>query len=205
MKQTIAISEILNTSWQSLKSQLWILIGLLIGYTIISFTLNMLLSAGIPIIAPLLSLVIGLIFSLGYLKNLFQTLDTIEPQFSAYGQQARKILTYFAANILVSIVICIGFLLLIIPGIYLMLRLQFYLAFIVEEDAGIIDSLQRSWNITKGQELSLFFLFLTMIGLLILGAILLGIGIFVATPLVYMMYCVTFRKLNTSFPIIEEA
>ena len=213
MKQTIVISEILKTSWQSLKSQLWILVGLLIGYMIISFTLSAFagptsptsFSIGRIIVVYLLSMIIGLIFSLGYLKNLFQTLDGIEPQFSAYGQQARKILTYFVASILVSIVVSIGFMLLIIPGVYLALRLQFFAAFIVEEDAGIIDSIQRSWKITEGQVLPLFVLLLTMIGLIILGAILLLVGVFVTAPLVYMMYCTSFRKLNTSLLIIEEA
>lgn len=96
-----------------------------------------------------------------------------------------------------------GFLIFIIPGIYLALRLQFFQAFIIEENAGIIESLHKSWEITKGQVLPLFILALVMIGILILGCILFGIGIFVAVPLIYMMYGYVFRKLNTPLQILE--
>lgn len=134
---------------------------------------------------------------MGYIKNLFQTLDGIEPQFSAYGQQARKIFTYFIASIIVGIAVFIGCLVFLIPGIYLALRLQFFAAFIVEEDASFMDSIKRSWEITQGQVGQLFMLMLAMLGIMIVGILLFGIGILFAMPLIYMMYCYTFRKLNT--------
>jgi len=43
----------------------------------------------------------------------------------------------------------------------------------------------------------LFLLLLAMIGTVIVGCILFFVGLFVAVPLIYMMQCYTFRKLNT--------
>lgn len=209
MESKFSISEVCSTSWQRTKAQIWVLAGLLIGMTIISFTLSafaMPMQSSIVgiIVTNLISVIISCIFALGYIKNIFQALDGEEPQFSAYGQQARKIITFFVAYIFMSIIIIFGFCLFIIPGIYLGLRLQFFMAFIVEEDAGIIESLKRSWEITRGQVMSLFWLMLAMIGFFLLGVILLGIGVFVAIPLIYMMLCYVFRKLNTPLQIIEE-
>lgn len=209
MESKFSISEVCSTSWQRTKAQIWVLAGLLIGMTIISFTLTafaMPLQTSIvgTIIINVISCIISCIFALGYLKNIFQALDEEEPQFSAYGQQARKIITYFVTNLFMSIIIMFGICLFIIPGIYLGLRLQFFTAFIVEEDTGIIESLKRSWEITRGQEMPLFLLMLAMIGIFILGLILLGIGIFVAIPLISVMYGYVFRKLNTPLQIIEE-
>ena len=168
MEPKFTISEVFRTSWKYTKSQIWILVGLIIGMMILSFTLSIFL---IPmqgsiigmIISNIVSLIIGGLFSLGYLKNIFQTLDDEEPQLSAYGRQAPKIFTYIIASIIVALIVTIGFALLIIPGIYLCIRLQFFLAFIVEENAGIIESIQRSWEITKGQTMDLFLLALTMV------------------------------------------
>ena len=196
------ISEVFGTSWKHTKSQIWVLVGLFIGFSILSMIVTLF---GMPaqgsivgrVIVQIVSLLISCIFMLGYVKNIFQALDGEEPQFSAYGQQSRKIITYLIANILFSIAVCIGMVLLIIPGIYLYLRLQFFTAFIVEEDCGIIESLQKSWNMTQGQTLPLFLLLLTMIGTAIVGCILFFVGFFVAVPLIYMMQCYTFRKLNT--------
>ena len=202
MEPKFMISEVFGTSWKHTKSQIWVLVGLFIGFSILSMIVTLF---GMPaqgsivgrVIVQIVSLLISCIFMLGYVKNIFQALDGEEPQFSAYGQQSRKIITYLIANILFSIAVCIGPVLLIIPGIYLYLRLQFFTAFIVEEDCGIIESLQKSWNMTQGQTLPLFLLLLTMIGTAIVGCILFFVGFFVAIPLIYMMQCYTFRKLNT--------
>lgn len=208
MEPKFIISEVFSTAWKGTKSQLWILAGLLIGYCILSFTLTafampMQSSMIGKIIVNVISALFSIIFSLGYMKNIFQALDGEEPQFSAYGQQTKNIITYFLASLITGFVVLAGFLFFIIPGIYLALRLQFFQAFIIEENAGIIESLHKSWEITKGQVSPLFILALVMIGILILGCILFGIGIFVAVPLIYMMYGYVFRKLNTPLQILE--
>jgi len=143
MEPKFMISEVFGTSWKHTKSQIWVLVGLFIGFSILSMivTLFSMPAQGSivgRVIVQIVSLLISCIFMLGYVKNIFQALDGEEPQFSAYGQQSRKIITYLIANILFSIAVCIGTVLLIIPGIYLYLRLQFFTAFIVEEDCGII-------------------------------------------------------------------
>ncbi|WP_302343595.1 hypothetical protein [uncultured Parabacteroides sp.] len=202
MEPKFMISEVFSTSWKYTKSQIWVLVGLFIGYFILSSIISMF---GMPaqgsmvgnIIVSLISAAISCAFMLGYIKNLFQTMDGEEPQFSAYGQQSRKIVTYFIASVIMGIVVTIGIFLLIVPGIYLAIRLQFYSAYIVEEDCGIIESLQKSWDLTKGQAMPLFLLALAMIGIAIVGCILFFVGLFVAIPLIYMMQCYAFRKLNT--------
>lgn len=205
METKFQVSDVISTSWKFFKSQIWVLVGLFVGYfilyTIIStFTTPanydpMNIQWGRMSVSSLISIVIGGLFMLGYLKNLFQTLDGVEPQFSAYGQQARKIGTYIISYLLFILIVIVGCIFFIIPGIYLALRLQFFMAFIVEENAGITDSLKMSWNITKGHAGDLFILWLAMIAICILGFILLVVGIFVAFPLIYMMYCCAFRKL----------
>ena len=195
MEPKFMISEVFGTSWKYTKSQIWVLVGLFIGYFILSSIISLF---GMPaqgsmvgkIIVNLISAVISSAFMLGYIKNLFQTMDGEEPQFSAYGQQSRKIFTYLIASIIMGIAVAIGIFLLIVPGIYLAIRLQFYSAYIVEEDCGIIESL--------------FLLLLAMIGTAIVGCILFFVGLFVAVPLIYMMQCYTFRKLNTISTEEEE-
>ncbi|MDL2277054.1 glycerophosphoryl diester phosphodiesterase membrane domain-containing protein [Parabacteroides sp. OttesenSCG-928-G07] len=210
MKRTFTISEVFRTSWKATKSQLAILAGLVIGMFIISLLISLVLmpmnsSSSIgQFISSLLSMIIGIVFSLGYIRNIFQALDGMEPQFSAYSQEARKILTYFFSSLIVGVLVTLGTCVFILPGIYLAIRLQFFLAFIVDEDAGIIDSIKRSWEITKGAEVQLLLLALLMIGIMALGTILFVIGIFIAIPLVYMMHCYSYRKLNPNYSINEN-
>lgn len=212
MESKFTISEVLKTSWKATKSQIWILVGLVVAYTIIQ---GILTSIGEPIYNPntqqlnitttsciiwVISFIVSLLFELGYIKNCFQALDDYEPQFSAYGIQAKKIVTYFIAYIIFCIVIIIGVILFIVPGVYLALRLQFFAAAIVEENAGIIESFQKSWEITKGSSLKLFLTALASLLIILIGFILLFIGVFVALPLCVVIYCYLYRKLNVYVP-----
>ncbi|MDR1523786.1 MAG: hypothetical protein LBS79_00825 [Tannerella sp.] len=204
MKEKINYSDIFRTAWKGLKSQFWLLTGLLIGFTIIY---SLLFIFAIPatgeaftisgIAVSVLCFFLLCLFQLGYLKNCFQTLDGEEPQFSSYGQVSRKLLSFLVAYIIYSIIITIGCVLLIIPGIYLTLRLQFFFASMVDENTGIIESFKRSWTITKGHSLSLFVVMLIMILISFIGQIALFVGLFVAIPLIVLMYGVTFRRLTT--------
>lgn len=201
MEAKFTISGIFKDSLKAAKSQMWVLAGLLVGFCIISFTLSAVLlpmqqSVTGQFVINLLNGLLSSLFMLGYLKNLFQTLDGIEPQFSAYGQQSRKILTLLGAYILCVFLVMVGLCLLVLPGIYLLLRLQFFSALIVEEDAGVCSSLKRSWQLTKGKVLPLFCLSLAMLGVNLVGIILFGVGLFFSAPIAYMMYCSAFRRLN---------
>jgi hypothetical protein len=204
MERKFFISETVKAAWKALKAQIWILVGLVIGYTIIGLLLSLFQPTSIDTITIsgiavcMVALVFSYVFGLGYLKNLFQALDGDEPQFSAYGQQSRRIITYFLASILYAVVVSVGLMVFIVPGIYLAIRLQFYTMSIVEEDAGIISSLKRSWEITKGHGGRLFLLLLVCTGLGLLGVIAFIIGIFIVYPLIGLMMCHVFRKLTVS-------
>jgi uncharacterized membrane protein len=199
----INYSEILKSSWGNLLRQFWLLAGLIIGFTII-YSLLWIFSMPEPgeaikagsIITGLLSYVLMFIFVMGYTKNCFQTIDGEEPQFSAYGQASTKILTYFAASAIYLVIVTVGLILLVLPGIYLIIRMHYYTAAIVDEDAGIIESLKRSWQITKGQTLPVFVISLIIVALSFLGMLALIAGIFVALPLAALIDCTTFRRLT---------
>jgi uncharacterized membrane protein len=203
MKVEINYSETLKSAWKGLLSQFWLLAGLVIGFTMIY---SLLIIFSIPagkegitlsgIVVSILRFLFIVIFQMGYLKNCFQTLDGEEPQFSAYGQESLKIFKYIAAYILFSLIILAGLVLLVFPGVYLYLRLQFYMAFIVDENAGIIESFKKSWRITKGKTLSLLVLFFIMLLIILLGNIALIAGVFVAIPFVALIYAFVYRRLT---------
>ena len=204
MEDKIVFSDIFRTAWRALKTQFWLLVGLVIGFTII---FSLLLVYAVPtkgesvsiggLIVALISLLLLCLFMMGYLKNCFQTLDGEEPQFSAYGQVSEKLFSFLVAFILFVIMVAIGLVLLIVPGIYLAFRLQFFYAFMVDENTGVIESFKKSWDITKGHALKLFLGMLLMLLISFAGLLTLIIGVFITTPLTALMYANMFRKLTT--------
>ncbi|MDZ4130862.1 MAG: hypothetical protein U1E02_42835 [Hydrogenophaga sp.] len=98
----------------------------------------------------------------------------------------RHIGTFLITGILLGLMFVVGFSLLILPGIYLMLRFSFFKYLIVDRDAGILESLRTSYAMTAGSEWEM--LGLLLISFLVLKFLLLW-------PIVELMYVYVYRRL----------
>ena len=146
---------------------------------------------------PIVSIVVGIVIHLGVITVGLKLVGgaqkvTVEDFFSNY----RLFFSYLLASVLVGVISGIGFLLLIIPGIIACVGLQFFGYFIVERNAGPVDSLKQSWELTKGVRWNLFVFGLLVIGLNILGAIALLIGLIATIPTSMVATAYVYRKLS---------
>lgn len=96
--------------------------------------------------------------------------------FNIYSKSFSKILWLFVASFLSSLLIGIGFLLLVFPGVYLFARFSLFPIFIVIEDQGPISALKLSWENTDEYGGQLFFqtlvFFIAMLLVMILSSVL---------------------------------
>ncbi|WP_276413126.1 hypothetical protein [Haloarcula halobia] len=67
----------------------------------------------------------------------------------------RALLSAVGANVVVGIATLVGFVLLVLPGIFLMVSFAFVLFAVAVEDARLVTSLRRSWDIARGNRLRL--------------------------------------------------
>lgn len=87
-------------------------------------------------------------------------------------RMGRALLSAIGANIVVSIAVSIGFVLLFVPGLFLSVSFVFVIFAIGIEDARAIDSLRRSWELASGHRWRLLTLVLIVgIGLGLLGSV----------------------------------
>lgn len=103
----------------------------------------------------------------------------------------------FVTSLLFGLIIGVGLILLIVPGIYLALRLWPFLYFIVDRDAGIVESLSLSWEYTSGNEVNGILLFLMGTVLFILGLALCVIGLFVTMPIAYALIAISYLMMTS--------
>jgi len=89
---------------------------------------------------------------------------------------------FVLASLVVALAVVCGLILLIIPGIYLLLRYSM-VRFAVVDGAGVRESLHISSTLTHGIKLQLLLFFVTLIGLNILGAVALLVGLLVTMPI----------------------
>ena len=69
----------------------------------------------------------------------------------------------FLGGIVVSVLVSIGFVLLVLPGIFLALALFFVRQEIAVEDRNFVDAMAESWSLTKGNRLNLLGLVLVLV------------------------------------------
>ena len=115
-----------------------------------------------------------------FFLNLIRKEDiNYERLFDGYKDFARTFLMEF----LYVIAVMIGFCLLVIPGIILIIGLMMA-PYILKDDKEIsaMDALKKSWEVTKGHKMKLFWLGLSFIGWVILSLMTLGIGFFFLAP-----------------------
>lgn len=107
-----------------------------------------------------------------------------------------KLLTAILASILFGLAVGLGFLLLIVPGIYIALRYGQYMAAIVDKNLGVMDSLSYSSSITTNNRMPVFLLWLLSFLVIIAGFLALCVGVFVAMPIVWLAAMVAFRWMQ---------
>ena len=103
---------------------------------------------------------------------------------------------YLGVSILVGVIVSIGFILVIIPGIIAMTMLIFASYLVIDRDLGPIAAIKESMRITKGHRWGLLGLILLAIVINILGAICLVVGIFVTIPVSTLAVIHAYRTLS---------
>jgi uncharacterized membrane protein len=147
------------------------------------------------------SSILSIIFSLGLIKISLKIYDNEEPKISEIISQYKLFFRYLFASILKSLITLFGFILLIIPGIILSIRLGFFDYLIVDKNSRIVESLKKSWEITKGSTWNLFLLYF-LLGLInLLGVFALIVGLFWSIPTTMIAEAFVYRKLSSELKV----
>ena len=97
--------------------------------------------------------------------------------------------------VLMSLLVTIGFILLIIPGIYLSLAYMFAVPLVVEKNLGIWDAMETSRKAVTRHWFKFFFLFLIMGVLVMISVIPFGIGLIWTYPMMVVMMGIMYREI----------
>ena len=106
------------------------------------------------------------------------------------------ILPVFVSSLIVFLAVMIGYVLLIVPGVIVALSLWSFQYFIVDQNSGIMESVQLAWKYASGNRLQIFLMGLIFFGLMLLGALACGIGLIVVMPLGVLMMAVAYLQMT---------
>lgn len=144
----------------------------------------------------LISWVASSFLALGLTKAALNFVSGDPASVATLFSQGDKLLRSLGAGFLYMLIVLGGTLLLIVPGIYLALRLVMYQDAIVDRNLGVMASLRYSWGMTQNNTLSLFGLGIMSFLILIAGALALLVGLVFAIPVVTLAFALTYRCLQ---------
>ena len=99
-------------------------------------------------------------------------------------------------SLLFGIIIIVGLLLLIIPGIIWFIKYHYYWFLIVDKEMGPIEAIKHSGKITQGVKWDLFLFGWVVFGLILVGLLACLIGVFVTIPVAGVAGAYIYRKLE---------
>ncbi len=197
-------SEAIKFGWEKMKANFWFFVITLIIVTIIQFIPN--IFGGFKgqngsrigfsvVVISILAIFIKMVVDMGLLKIALEVNDNKKPEYSELYKNYPLFIKYFIANLLYGIIVAIGFVLFIVPGIIFALKFQYFGFLIVDKGLGPIEALKKSWEMTKGVKWNLFLLGL-LLGLInIAGMLALLIGLFATIPTTLVANAYVYRKL----------
>jgi len=102
------------------------------------------------------------------------------------------------ANILVGIIVLIGLIFLIVPGIILGCRLAFVAYLVVDRKMEVIAAIKESWRMTRGHANKVFLMGLLAIPIVIAGLICLLVGIIPAVMWIQAAFASLYHAVSSS-------
>ncbi|HYW34883.1 MAG TPA: hypothetical protein VE868_05690 [Balneolaceae bacterium] len=147
-------------------------------------------------IVSFIAAMVRLFLSLGFTKIMYYLIDDRAVKVNDLVNNGRIFLSYIVAYFLYFFAVLIGLFLLIIPGIYLAVRLQFYPYYIIKEEDTSFTALRKSWYVTEGFIYELVLFGASVLLLNFLGAVFLGIGLILTYPITSMATAIVFNELE---------
>ena len=196
-------SEAVLFGWNTLKKNFGFFLGMLAIVVAINLLVGLVMSSFseeapkvLVIAVSAISWILDLLISIGVIKITLKFCDqeqaTYRDLFSAY----RLLLNYLVGSIVYGIMVAIGFVFLIVPGIYLAVKYQFYDYLIVDKGMGPIEAIKRSGVLTEGVKRNLVLFWLALVGINILGMIALGVGLIATVPVSWLANAYVYRRLQ---------
>jgi hypothetical protein len=203
MSYDFSITGVLKESFRRTEGVKLTFIGSIIIYALIAFFVKSLLTFIFPDTESALSIyassTVEMLFTLPILIGIMilgvrrardEALD-IPSIFNYFGMIMPIMLAYIAMTILMVI----GFILLIIPGVYLAVSYAFVYTLIVDKGLGVWEAMELSRKTVTQQWFKFFGLSLLTGIIIILSALPLGIGLIWSIPTTYIAYGLLYHRL----------
>lgn len=194
--------EILINAWKKIRRNLRFFIFATLLIAIVGWFPDFVISKVLKnnfkfrLFLTLINVYLSSTVTLWYLRSVLSASKNKKLEFKIFSVSFRQIAHYLIAEVISGLLVIIGFIIFIVPGIILSLKFQFTNFFIVDQGLGPIAAMKKSWMVTKGVKLKLLIFDLTLILLNLIGLLVFGFGLLVSYPMTLVAQVILLNKLK---------
>jgi uncharacterized membrane protein len=146
----------------------------------------------LSVVFTIIYLLLQLIVGMGVLKAYLNIVRGEKVTVETFTRMVPLILSYLVASIIMGILVMVGLLLLIVPGVYLALKYMFVPYLIVDKGLGPIEAFKESKVLTKGIKWDLLGFIVAAVVLMYLGVFALIVGLLITVPVATLAYALLY-------------
>jgi uncharacterized membrane protein len=134
---------------------------------------------------------------MGYLKAMLMLESGHKIEFGEMFRHAQYFWRYLFGSMLYGLLVTLGFVALVVPGIYFAIKYSFVPILILDRNLKIGEAFTQSGTLTDGVKWKLLGLSAACGLVALLGLLALGVGLLVATPVIYLASIGVYRRLSS--------
>lgn len=199
-------SEVIKAGWKAMEENIWFFIGFLLLLGFIQALPYIVLSmsgydvehlpSGLNFIVGIIHWILMAVVSMASIRVALDLSVQEKPKWSSIVTGFPLVIKFILAELLYVVVVSIGFILLLAPGIYWGLKYLFFGYFIVDKGVGPMEAFEMSSKLTDGAKWDLLGFVIISWLITLIGMLLFGVGLFAAIPTVLVAKALIYRKLS---------
>ena len=206
----LSVGEAIRYGWARFKANPWTWVCAIIIAAVIQSVLNSLFGNRSTfrvdtfgqsfwtiswIIGSIVTTVVGYLINAALVRGALDEVDGRRPSLGAFFRFT-NVGNVILASILVGVMVAIGLILFVIPGVIVVFLSWWTLQFVIDRHDSAIEGIRDSFRAISSQAGTVFLLALALIGINILGAIPLGLGLLITIPLTIIASTYAYRIVS---------
>ena len=198
MNSTFSIKEAIRFGWTEFKKDPWFFVGVTVALSLFTIIVDSLTGDrhGIQsVLGIIISLIASTIVTIAYARLALSTVAGAHVGWNGLWAP-QHFFSALGAGILQFVIIIVGFILLIVPGVIAALLLSFTQIALVDKNLSPIEALKESYRLARPHLWQLFLFMLSLLLLNLIGLIALVIGLLVTIPVSLISVAYVYKKLS---------
>ncbi|UCG53211.1 MAG: hypothetical protein JSW58_06555 [Candidatus Latescibacterota bacterium] len=200
--KTVPISDSIKRGWGIYKENVFLLIAVFVIATIVyaiierAETMGERLPWPVEMLIAVGYLIAFAIVEIGIINVTLKFIDDGKAEFEHLVSEIPVLIKFVVALLLYGLMVGVGLLVLVFPGIYLAIKFGFFGYCVVDDKLEPLDALRASSKLTDGVKLDLFLFYLFLILIFVLGFLCFLVGVYVSWPVTRLAVADVYRHLR---------